>query len=80
MHRAGLVGLVVAALVALPAAAARADGPALDVPASALAASLTCSSDLATDGREPLLLVHGTALSPKENWSWSYQPALDARS
>ena len=80
MRRAGLVGLVVAALVALPAAAARADGPALDVPASALAASLTCSSDLATDGREPLLLVHGTALSPKENWSWSYQPALDARS
>ena len=80
MRRAGLLGLVVAALVALPAAAARADGPALDVPASALAAGLTCSSDLATDGREPLLLVHGTALSPKENWSWSYQPALDAQS
>jgi hypothetical protein len=69
-----------AALVALLPGVARADGPALDVPAATLAASLSCSANLASDGREPILLVHGTALSPKENWSWSWQRALDARS
>jgi pimeloyl-ACP methyl ester carboxylesterase len=50
----------------------------LALPASASAGSLACSPTLSSSAREPVLLVHGTALSPKENWSWSYQRAFDA--
>jgi pimeloyl-ACP methyl ester carboxylesterase len=53
-------------------------GAALALPSGASADSLSCSSNLSSSSREPVLLVHGTALSPKENWSWSYQRAFDA--
>jgi hypothetical protein len=53
-------------------------GLVLALPASASGDSLMCSPNLASAGAEPTLLVHGTALSPKENWSWSYQRAFDA--
>jgi triacylglycerol esterase/lipase EstA (alpha/beta hydrolase family) len=86
--------LAVLALVAGPAVAAPATpaaafpagpyapldrpGPALDVPAALLAASLTCSPGVAGAGRAPVLLVHGTALDAAVNWSWTYEPDLTA--
>lgn len=43
----------------------------------AIAASLRCP---ATSTTEPwVLLVHGTGVTPAENWSWGYEPALARR-
>lgn len=53
-------------------------GPPLDVPAAALAASLSCSPGVTGAGRAPVLLVHGTLFNAQLNWSWTYQPALAA--
>ena len=78
--RAFALALVLAAVFAAPAAAyAPVDrpGPPLDVPSADLQHSLSCSSNLATDAREPVLLVAGTTLTPADNYSWNYEPALD---
>jgi len=53
-------------------------GPALDVPASALAASLDCPSNLAGTTTTPVLLVPGTDLIPSVNYSWNYERAFTA--
>ncbi len=53
-------------------------GPALTVPAPALAASLACSDGLDDAARTPVLLVHGTNVTADENWSFVYRPALTA--
>ena len=53
-------------------------GPALSVAQDKLDAALQCSAkgvDHAT--RAPVLLVQGTGASAKDNWSWTYEPALD---
>jgi hypothetical protein len=52
-------------------------GPALGVPAAKLDAALLCSPTLATTKRAPVLLVQGTGATAKDNWSWTYEPALD---
>ncbi|MEK6806926.1 MAG: lipase [Pseudomonadota bacterium] len=49
-------------------------GPALTADPAALAASLVCTGDLAS--QPPALLVHGTAVSAEANFSWNYVPAL----
>jgi pimeloyl-ACP methyl ester carboxylesterase len=72
------VVLLAIALGALGAGSARADGPPLDVPQSTLDQSLACSGNLA-GGREPVLLVAGTTLTPDVNYDWNYEPALTAR-
>ena len=85
----GLAGLVAAATVVGPAGAGGGDpvvayastdapGPALSVPEAELGLSLRCSGDLAQAGREPVLLVPGTTLTPDEHFGWNYMPALDA--
>lgn len=51
-------------------------GPALQTPAATLAAALDCSSDLATTGKTPILLVPGTSVTPEINYSWGYQKVL----
>ena len=51
-------------------------GPALQVPGKALRAALRCTASVATDAREPILLVPGTTMTPEENFSWNYEPAL----
>ena len=53
-------------------------GPALDVPAAALAASLTCTPDVSSGVREPVLLVPGTTATPETNFSWNYERAFTA--
>jgi pimeloyl-ACP methyl ester carboxylesterase len=66
---------IAAVLVASPAKAAG-PGPALETPTSALAAALTCKGNLAASAKTPLLLVHGTAATPAEDWGWNIQPRL----
>ena len=51
-------------------------GPALSVPQSQLDASLHCSGPLA--GHTPVLLVPGTGGDPAQNYSWSWEPGLNA--
>ncbi len=51
-------------------------GPPLDVPATALAASLSCTSSVRAAQRDPVLLVPGTALDPTSNYSWNYEIGL----
>jgi triacylglycerol esterase/lipase EstA (alpha/beta hydrolase family) len=85
--RAGLVRAVVGAvgmlaLAGVPASAATfappsTPGPPLSVPDAKLAASLTCSQGVDNAGRAPVLLVQGTGATAKDNWSWTYEPALD---
>jgi triacylglycerol esterase/lipase EstA (alpha/beta hydrolase family) len=74
------------AVAALPAGARAADpvfapvdtpGPVLSVPADKLAAALQCSPGLDGATRAPVLLVQGTGATAKDNWSWTYEPALD---
>ncbi|WP_354699110.1 hypothetical protein DSM112329_04817 [Paraconexibacter sp. AEG42_29] len=87
--RSALVGLAVGAAGAVtgPVATAGAaepvfapvdrPGPALSVPAAQLDSRLQCSPGLDGAGRAPVLLVQGTGATAKDNWSWTYQPALD---
>jgi triacylglycerol esterase/lipase EstA (alpha/beta hydrolase family) len=80
-------GVVVIAVCALAWAAAPASalsfappdtpGAPLSVPQDKLAAALTCSAGVANAGRAPVLLVQGTGATAKDNWSWTYEPALD---
>jgi triacylglycerol esterase/lipase EstA (alpha/beta hydrolase family) len=79
--------LALATLALVPAAAAADDGgapvdrpgPALSVPADKLAASLECNGALEHATRDPVLLVPGTGATAKDNYSWNYEPALDAQ-
>jgi len=52
------------------------------VPLAALDDALKCSGDRPSpdgSGRsEPVLLVHGTAVTREQNWGWGYWPALQA--
>lgn len=50
-------------------------GPALRPSAAALAASVVCSGDF-HNGKEPVLLVPGTAFTYQTQYSWSWAPAL----
>ncbi|MCW3017660.1 MAG: putative lipase [Solirubrobacterales bacterium] len=51
-------------------------GPALSVPQASLDASLTCSGKVDGATREPVLLLPGTATTPRTDFSWNYEPAL----
>jgi triacylglycerol esterase/lipase EstA (alpha/beta hydrolase family) len=53
-------------------------GPRLEVPRTQLRAALRCTPSVRTDAREPILLVPGTTMTPEVNFSWNYEPALDA--
>jgi pimeloyl-ACP methyl ester carboxylesterase len=52
-------------------------GPALTVPQSALDASLVCTGSVTGAARAPVLLVPGTGGDPAQNYSWSWEPALN---
>ncbi|WP_109509671.1 discoidin domain-containing protein [Nocardioides speluncae] len=71
---------VAAAPVAAPAPAmatfAAPSGPALQTPAATLASALTCSSDLPTAAKTPILLVPGTVETAEHAYSWGYQKVL----
>lgn len=51
-------------------------GPALQTSAATLAAALTCSADLATSTKTPILLVPGTIETARTAYSWGYQKVL----
>jgi Lipase (class 2) len=77
------VAVVIAvALVLAPAAAVAAyappnrPGPPLSVPASKLAAALTCTGTLRGATHEPVLLVPGTTLNPATDYGYGWEPAL----
>lgn len=67
------LALATAVTVAAPAAAARpalpSRDPGYDVGRTALAAALHCPAVFAHSSREPVLLVHGTGLTPQESWA-----------
>jgi pimeloyl-ACP methyl ester carboxylesterase len=74
--------LAAGALLALPASASAIDyapvdrpGPPLSVPQSDLDAALQCKGGLG-GGKTPVLLIPGTAYSPKSDFSWNWMPAL----
>lgn len=54
---------------------AAAAGPPLSVPQAELEAALFCPKPLAA-GDRAVLLVHGTSVTPEENWEWNWQRAL----
>lgn len=70
--------LAVLAGAAIPATAG-ASSPSLEEPQALLRDALSCSADLATAPRPPVLLVHGTSVTAEENWSWGYQHDLRNR-
>jgi len=74
-------------LAATPAGAQGADpefgpvdrtGPALTAPAAKLEQSLACTSDIATNPREPVLMTPATTVDSAENYGWNWIPALKA--
>lgn len=78
LARLAVTLLVAGATLLGPAGPAGADaGPELTSSAAQLSGSLTCPDDLAP-GRPAVLLVHGTGLDGRTNWSWNYAPALIA--
>jgi hypothetical protein len=52
-------------------------GPPLMVPLAQLNASLTCEPAVAHAKVEPVLLNPGTGLTPSQNYSWNWEPALE---
>ncbi|WAL68731.1 lipase [Amycolatopsis cynarae] len=52
-------------------------GPALSVPAEQLAKSVTCTASARNATREVVLFVPGTTVTPREDFGWSWFPALD---
>lgn len=84
--RAALITVVAALAASVLPAVAPADpayapldrsGPALSVPADQLAASLRCSPGVQDAGVEPVLLNPATGVTAEQNYSWSWEPALD---
>lgn len=71
-----LPGAVPAGASAMPYAPAGRPGPALRVPAAKLDASLNCRGRVDHATREPVLLLPGTATTPRTDFSWNYEPAL----
>ncbi len=72
-----LLGLVL--LVPSGGAAADPAGPPLTESPAALVAATTCDPEAQLQAApHVVLLVHGTATTPKESWSWSYERALHA--
>ncbi len=68
-----------AALAALlwPLSGSTHDGPALSVSAEALQDGFACTAPL-RPGARSVLLVHGTSVTPEENWAWSWELTLPA--
>lgn len=74
--RAGVAALAVVVAVLGSALPAAAEGPALSVPRDQLKAALSCPGGFSHHERDPVLLVHGTFITPEESWSTNYARAL----
>jgi hypothetical protein len=81
VRRAIVSVLALGAVLALPASASadyapvNAPGPPLSVPQLDLDAALQCNGGL-SGARTPVLLIPGTAYSPRSDFSWNWMPAL----
>ncbi len=53
-------------------------GPALRVPQTTLDEALVCEGGRATPGREPILLLPGSSMTPEQSYGWNLIPAFDA--
>ena len=73
---AAVVCLLGAGFSAVQGAQKPLSGPALETPEPVLAAALHCPPSLRGLERDPILLVHGTAVHGAEGWSWNYGVAL----
>lgn len=51
-------------------------GPALSVPDATLAKSVVCSANLERSRRDVVLFVHGTTMTPGENFEWNWLRAM----
>ncbi len=54
-------------------------GPALRVSDAQIDSALDCTADVATSPKRPVLLIPGTTLTARENFSWNYERAFTAR-
>lgn len=54
-------------------------GPKLSVPKGKLRSALSCTGNLRKGGQAPVLLVPGTTVTPRENFSWNWVRDLDTR-
>jgi triacylglycerol esterase/lipase EstA (alpha/beta hydrolase family) len=84
VRRALATGLGLVAF-ALPASAGAVEyapvnhpGPPLGVPQAQLDGALVCKASVQNATVAPVLLIHGTGSDPVNNFSWNWQPALDA--
>jgi hypothetical protein len=83
--RTWLAGALVA-LALMPAAAMAGSpfaplgqhGPKLSVSRAKLRSSLQCEPSVRNAKAEPVLLNPATGVTPKQNYSWNWEPALDA--
>lgn len=66
MRRSAAIAVLVTVAAALPAAA-KAD----------LRAAVACGDGLASAWRRPVLLIPGTTLTPRVEYAWNWEPALD---
>src|SRR5207248_3192076 len=48
-------------------------GPKLEVSGRLLRPAVRCTPEVASDPREPILLIPGTTLTPEANFSWNYE-------
>ncbi len=74
-----LVSLLLVPLIAgsLMTSVASADtGPALSTPPADLDNAVACPATFSNPQRQPVLLVHGTTVTPEENWEWNYAKVL----
>lgn len=73
----GYAALATAATAATPAyAPLDQPGPALSVPLKQLTSSLYCEPSVRDASKEPVLLNPATGVTPEENYSWNWEPAL----
>jgi pimeloyl-ACP methyl ester carboxylesterase len=77
----GTIAAAAAALLVVTSGAASAsdDGPPLRISSKQVRDSMSCQGDLASGSADPVLLIPGTALNPKVNFDWNYEPAFRAR-
>ena len=81
---AALAASLAAGLLATPAHAVdyaplATPGPRLSVPKAKLRSALSCTGNLRKGGQAPVLLVPGTTVTPRENFTWNWMRDLDAR-
>lgn len=73
-----LVVVLVVALGPFPVTSTAAGDPGLSESREALDGALACPTGFASAAHDPVLLVHGTASTPEENWGWNWARALPA--